>query len=81
MTYVVGDSFGDSPHKLTTGMRHFEQALRVDRPPSALSFATSSFLPSAVRKVVACAFDHAGAQGDDQCGVTARLSKLTSGSG
>jgi hypothetical protein len=35
----------------------------------------------AVRKVVACAFDHAGAQGDDQCGVTARLSKLTSGSG
>jgi hypothetical protein len=46
MTYVVGDSFGDSPHKLTTGMRHFEQALRVDRPPSALSFATSSFLPA-----------------------------------
>ena len=37
--------------------------------------------PPAVRKVVACAFDHAGAQGDDQCGVTARLSKLTSGSG
>jgi hypothetical protein len=35
----------------------------------------------AVRKVVARAFDHAGAQGDDQCGVTARLSKLTSGSG
>jgi hypothetical protein len=27
-------------------MRHFEQALRVDRPPSALSFATSSFLPA-----------------------------------
>ena len=46
MTYVVGDSFGDSPHKLTTGMRHFEQALRADRPPSALSFATSSFLPA-----------------------------------
>jgi hypothetical protein len=37
--------------------------------------------PPAVRKVVARAFDHAGAQGDDQCGVTARLSKLTSGSG
>jgi mRNA-degrading endonuclease toxin of MazEF toxin-antitoxin module len=35
----------------------------------------------AVRKVVARAFDHPGAQGDDQCGVTARLSKLTSGSG
>jgi hypothetical protein len=35
----------------------------------------------AVRKVVARAFDHAGAQGDDQCGDTARLSKLTSGSG
>jgi hypothetical protein len=31
---------------LTTGMRHFEQALRADRPPSALSFATSSFLPA-----------------------------------
>jgi hypothetical protein len=28
------------------GRRHFEQALRVDRPPSALSFATSSFLPA-----------------------------------
>jgi hypothetical protein len=41
----------------------------------------SSHDPPAVRKVVACAFDHAGAQGDDQCGVTARLSKLTSGSG
>jgi hypothetical protein len=35
----------------------------------------------AVRKVVARAFDHAGAYGDDQCGVTARLSKLISGSG
>jgi len=35
----------------------------------------------AVRKVVACAFDHAGAQGDDQGGVTARRSKLTSESG
>ena len=46
MTYVVGDSFVDSPHKLTTGTRHFEQALRVDRPLSALSFATSSFLPA-----------------------------------
>jgi hypothetical protein len=42
---------------------------------------TMRALPPAVRKVVARAFDHAGAQGDDQCGVTARLSKLTSGSG
>jgi hypothetical protein len=41
----------------------------------------SFFGTPAVRKVVACAFDHAGAYGDDQCGVTARLSKLTSGSG
>jgi radical SAM superfamily enzyme YgiQ (UPF0313 family) len=39
------------------------------------------FSSPAVRKVVARAFDHPGAQGDDQCGVTARLSKLTSGSG
>ena len=44
MTYVVGDSFGDSPHKLTAGTRHFEQALRVDRPPSALSLATQDSL-------------------------------------
>jgi len=27
-------------------MRHFEQALRADRPPSALSFATPSPLPA-----------------------------------
>jgi hypothetical protein len=46
MTYVVGDSFGDSPHKLTTETRHFEQTLRVDRPPSALSFTIQSFLPA-----------------------------------
>ena len=46
MTYVVGDSFGDSPNKLTTGTRHFEQALRVDRPPSALSFPTQDSLPA-----------------------------------
>jgi len=37
--------------------------------------------PPAVRKVVARAFDHAGAYGEEQCVVTARLSKLTSGSG
>jgi len=46
MTYIVGDSFGDSPNKLTTETRHFEQALRVDRPPSALSFATQDSLPA-----------------------------------
>jgi hypothetical protein len=46
MTYVVGDSFGDSPNKLTTGTRHLEQALRVDRPPSALSFATQDSVPA-----------------------------------
>jgi len=46
MTYIVGDSFGDSPNKLTTETRHFEQALRVDRPPSALSFATKDSLPA-----------------------------------
>jgi hypothetical protein len=32
----------------------------------------------AVRKVVTRTFDHAGAQGDEQCGVAARLSTLTS---
>ncbi len=28
------------------GRRHFEQALRVDRPPTALGFATTSSLPA-----------------------------------
>jgi hypothetical protein len=46
MTCVVGDSFGGSLNRLTTGTRHFEQALRVDRPPSALSFATQDSLPA-----------------------------------
>jgi hypothetical protein len=46
MNHVVAGSFGDSPHKLTTGTRHFEQALRVDRPSSALSFATTGSLPA-----------------------------------
>ena len=39
MTCVVGDSFGGSLHELTTGTRHFEQALRVDRPTPTLYFA------------------------------------------
>ena len=46
MTYVLGDLFGDSLHELPTGTRHFEQALRVDRPPSALGFATQGSLPA-----------------------------------
>jgi hypothetical protein len=46
MTNVVGSTSGDSPHKLATGTRHFEQALRVDRSPSALSFAAPGFLPA-----------------------------------
>lgn len=46
MTYIMGDSFGDSLHELPTGTRHFEQALRVDRLPSALSLATPSPLPA-----------------------------------
>lgn len=33
--------------------------------------------PPAVSKVFTCAFDHLGTQGGAQCGVTARLSKLT----
>jgi len=46
MTYAVDYSSGDISHKLTTGTRHFEQALRVDRPPSALIFTTPSALPA-----------------------------------
>jgi hypothetical protein len=46
MTCVMGDSFGVSLHELPTGTRHFEQALRVDRPPSALGFATQGSLPA-----------------------------------
>lgn len=46
MISVVGASSGDSPHKLTTGMRHFEQALRVDMPPKPLSYATPDSLPA-----------------------------------
>ena len=46
MTSVVGDSSSDSPHQLTTGTRHFEQAPRVDRPPPTLCYATSSTLPA-----------------------------------
>ena len=42
----MGDSFGVSLHELPTGTRHFEQALRVDRPPSALGFATQGSLPA-----------------------------------
>jgi hypothetical protein len=37
MTYVLGSSSGESPYKLTRGVRHLEQAFRVNRPPSALS--------------------------------------------
>jgi hypothetical protein len=46
MTYEVGSSFGDGPYKLTTRTRHYEQALRADRPPPALSFATAGSLPA-----------------------------------
>ncbi len=42
----MGDSFGDSLHELPTGTRHFEQALREDRPPSAFSVATPGTLPA-----------------------------------
>ena len=47
----MGDSFGVSLHELPTGTRHFEQALRVDRPPSALGFATQGSLPATQGKL------------------------------
>jgi hypothetical protein len=46
-----------------------------------LSNSSIVSITPAVRKVVDRAFDHAGAQGDEQCGVAARLSTLTSGRG
>lgn len=56
----------------------FSHRCQIEMPIKTVAEGTQA---PAVRKVVACAFDHAGAQGDDQCGVTARLSELTSGNG
>ena len=47
MTYLVGISFGDSPHKLTTGTRHFEQAPRVVRLPTVSCFASTGAIRAA----------------------------------
>ena len=77
---VILDPVGASSN--TIGADHVARdAVTLLKDAGILEIITPSTVPPAVRKVVARAFDHPGAQGDDQCVVTARLSKLTSGSG